>query len=167
MYHNFFTHSTIQRHLCCFCGLAFVNSALMNIGVHVTFLIIVSSGYMPNSRLLGHMDPRPPWHLALLTIWSSTQRHKPMGQHYLWILQDHTSSQVGTWPYLPVGWLWEALSPTSSHPRNQLHSPVAGNLYIRQQTGPGTNHTYQCTHRSWSHHNRRANTTHIKSTSRA
>ena len=114
-----------------------------------------------------HQDPRPPWHLALLTIWSSTQRHKPMGQHYLWILQDHTSSQVGTWPYLPVGWLWEALSPTSSHPRNQLHSPVAGNLYIRQQTGPGTNHTYQCTHRSWSHHNRRANTTHIKSTSRA
>ena len=55
MHHNIFTHSTIHQHLCCSHVLAFVKSAAMNIGVHISFLVMVSSGYMPNSRLLGHM----------------------------------------------------------------------------------------------------------------
>ena len=33
--------------------LLYVNSALMNIGMHISFLIIVSSGYMPNSGIAG------------------------------------------------------------------------------------------------------------------
>ena len=47
MYHNFFVHSSIDGHLCCFHVLAIVNSAAMNIGVQVSFSIMVSSGYMP------------------------------------------------------------------------------------------------------------------------
>ena len=36
MYH-IFIHSSVYRHLGCFCILAIVNSANMNIGIHVTF----------------------------------------------------------------------------------------------------------------------------------
>ena len=49
MYHNFFIHSSVNGHLGCFHVLAIVNSAAMNIGVHVSFSILVSSGYMPRS----------------------------------------------------------------------------------------------------------------------
>ena len=49
MYHNFFIHSSVDGHLCCFHALAIVNSATMNIGVYVSFFILVSSGYMPKS----------------------------------------------------------------------------------------------------------------------
>ena len=60
MYHNFFIHSSIDGHLDCFHGLAVVNSATVNIGVqctknsvHVSFSILVSSGYMPKSGIAG------------------------------------------------------------------------------------------------------------------
>ena len=51
MYHNFFTHSCVNGHLGCFHVLATVNSATMNIGVHVSFSILVSSGYMPSGGI--------------------------------------------------------------------------------------------------------------------
>ena len=51
MYHNFFIHSSVNRHLGCFHIVAIVNSAAINIGVHVSFSILVSSGYMPSSGI--------------------------------------------------------------------------------------------------------------------
>ena len=53
MYHIFFTHSSVDEHLGCFHVLANVNSAAMNIGVHVSFYIIVFFGYMPSSGIAG------------------------------------------------------------------------------------------------------------------
>ena len=53
MYHNFFIHSSVDGHLGCFHVLAIVNSAAMNNGIHVSFPILVSSGYMPRSGITG------------------------------------------------------------------------------------------------------------------
>ena len=53
MYHIFFIHSSVDGHLGCFHVLAIVNSAAMNIGVRVSFWIMVSSGYMPRSGIPG------------------------------------------------------------------------------------------------------------------
>ena len=53
MYHIFFIHSSVDGHLGCFHVLAIVNSAAVNIGVHVSFLIIVLSRYMPRSGIAG------------------------------------------------------------------------------------------------------------------
>ena len=53
MYQNFFIHSSVDRHLGCFHVLATVNSAAVNIGVHVSFSVLISSGYMPESGIAG------------------------------------------------------------------------------------------------------------------
>ena len=59
MYHIFFIHSSVDgnRFLCLgvFHVLAIVNSAAMNIGVHVSFQIMVFCRYMPRVGLLDHM----------------------------------------------------------------------------------------------------------------
>ena len=43
MYHSFLIHSSADGQLGCLCVLAIVNSAVMNIGVHVSLSILVSS----------------------------------------------------------------------------------------------------------------------------
>ena len=53
MYYNFFIHSSVDGHLCCFHILAIVNSAAMNNGIHVSFSILVSSGYMLRRGIAG------------------------------------------------------------------------------------------------------------------
>ena len=53
MCHVFFIHSSVSGHLGCFHVLAIVNSAAMNIGVHVSFSVLVSSGFMPRSGIAG------------------------------------------------------------------------------------------------------------------
>ena len=51
MYHNFLIHSSADGHLGCFRVLAIINSAVMNIGVHVSLSILVSSVCMPSSGI--------------------------------------------------------------------------------------------------------------------
>ena len=56
MYHNVFTFSSVDGHLGCFHVLAIVNSAAVNIGVHVSLSILVSSVCMPSSGIAGLYD---------------------------------------------------------------------------------------------------------------
>ena len=51
--HNFLIHSSANGCLGCFHVLAIVNSAAVNIGIHMSLSILISSGCMPNSRVAG------------------------------------------------------------------------------------------------------------------
>ena len=51
--YNLFIHSSVDGHLGCLHVLTIVNSAAMNNVIHVSFSILVSSRYMPRSRIAG------------------------------------------------------------------------------------------------------------------
>ena len=53
MYHIFFIRSSVNGRLGCFQVLAMVNSAAVITGVHVSFWIMVFSGYMLSSGIAG------------------------------------------------------------------------------------------------------------------
>ena len=52
MYH-IFIHLSVDGRLSRFHVLAIVNSAAVTIGIHVSFSILISSGYMPRNEIAG------------------------------------------------------------------------------------------------------------------
>ena len=56
LYHNFLICSSTNGRLGCFHVLAIVNSAVMNIGVHISLSFLVSSMYMPSSGIAVSYD---------------------------------------------------------------------------------------------------------------
>ena len=53
IYQILFIHLSVDGHLGCFHVLAIADSAAMNNGIHVSFSILVSSGYMPRTGIAG------------------------------------------------------------------------------------------------------------------
>ena len=62
MYHSFLMHSSADGHLGCFHVLAIINSAVMNIGVHVFLVSLVCmsrSGIAGSYIIKGETDHQP------------------------------------------------------------------------------------------------------------
>ena len=79
IYHNFLIHSSAHRHLGCFNVLTIVNSAAVNIGVHMSLSNLVSLGCMPCSGSYGnsiHSFLRN-LHTLLHSSYTSLHSHQP------------------------------------------------------------------------------------------
>jgi len=66
MYHYFFIHLSVNGHPGCFHVLAIVINAAVNNGIHVSFSILVSSGFMPRSGIAGSYGDFSPTFLSNL-----------------------------------------------------------------------------------------------------
>ena len=113
MYHDFLIHSSVSGHLGCFHVLSIVSSAAVNNGIHVSFSILVSSGYIPRSRIVG-------WSVQLSSVAQSCPTLCDPMNHSMPGLPAH--HQLSEFTQTHVHRISDAIQP--SHPLSSPSLPA-------------------------------------------
>ena len=108
--YHIFIHSSVSGHLGCFRVLAFRNSVAINIGVHVSFQIMIFSEYMAKSGIAGPYGSSVfnfgrKRHTVLPRGCTSVHSHPQVGGSLLHTLTSICSLYtLWWWSFCGVGW---------------------------------------------------------------